>query len=188
MSEIRFFGPNWAPRNWMPCDGSLLPISNFTALFSLIGTSYGGDGRTTFALPDLRGRVIVGSGSGPGRTPRLIGQASGQENVTLTMLDMPSHTHLATTQLSSASVQIASTAPGTAGTPTAGSHPGVVVNADGDPVNIYAAGGNPVTSPVSGNANTQLSPSGGGQSHNNMQPWLCVMPIICIQGVYPSRN
>ncbi len=93
IGEIIMFGGNFAPRSWAFCDGQLLAISQYNALFSLFGTIYGGDGRTTFGLPDLRGRIPVHQGSGPGLTPRQIGTRSGSEQVTLTPQDLPSHTH-----------------------------------------------------------------------------------------------
>ncbi|MHA7129204.1 phage tail protein [Algoriphagus namhaensis] len=188
ISEIRFFGPTWAPRNWMPCAGQLLAISQYTAFFSLIGTIYGGDGRTSFALPDLRGRVVVGSGSGTGLSPRSNGQSGGAESIHLNVLEMPSHNHAATTTLSSASVQIATSASGTTNTPAAGNHPGLVTDVNGDPVNMYASGGSPISSQVTGSASTQIANQGGSQAHQNMQPWLSVLPIICFQGIFPSRS
>ena len=97
ISEIRLFGPVWAPRNWLSCSGQLLSIAQYTAFFSLIGTLYGGDGRTSFGLPDLRGRVAVGAGLGPGLTPRSNGQAGGVEGVTLNTLEIPAHNHSAQT-------------------------------------------------------------------------------------------
>lgn len=188
ISEIRFFGPNWAPRNWFACQGQILPIAQYSAFFSLIGTMYGGDGRSTFGLPDLRGRVIVGIGAGPGRTPRNSGQAGGSEMVTLNVLEMPTHNHAANTTLSGASAQIASSAAGSTGTPSAGIYPGVVTDVNGDPVNVYGSGGNPITSAVSGNAATQIGNTGGNQAHENMQPWQAILPIICFQGIFPSRS
>lgn len=188
ISEIRYFGPNWAPRSWMPCDGRLLSISQFSAFFSLIGTIYGGDGRTTFAVPDLRGRVAVGAGSGPGRTPRTNGQFGGVETVTLNILEMPSHNHAAATALGSASAQIGISGPGSTGTPAAGSYPGIATDVNGDALNLYGNSGNPITAPVSGNATTNIGMNGGNRSHQNMQPWLSVLPIICYQGIFPSRS
>jgi len=93
LGEIRTFGFNFCPRGWAPADGALLPIAQNTALFSLLGTTYGGDGRSTFALPDLRGRVAINAGQGPGLSDRQLGERGGQETVTLTALQMPTHTH-----------------------------------------------------------------------------------------------
>ncbi len=188
ISEIRYFGPTWAPRNWFSCSGQLLSIAQFTAFFSLIGTVYGGDGRTTFAVPDLRGRVAVGAGNGPGLTPRVSGQGGGVEGVTLNVLEMPSHNHSATTSLSTAGAQIAATGPGSTGTPTQGTYPGAATDINGDAVNVYTNTGTPITSPVSGSATTTVGFNGNSQPHENMQPWLSVLPIICYQGVFPSRN
>ena len=99
IAEIIMFGGNFAPRSWAFCDGQLLPISQNTALFSLLGTIYGGDGRTTFALPDLRGRVPMHQGNGPGLTPRNLGSKGGEENVALNQQQMPSHTHAAVVEV-----------------------------------------------------------------------------------------
>jgi microcystin-dependent protein len=98
IGEVTWFAGNFAPRGWAFCDGQLLPIANYQALFSILGTTYGGDGRTTFALPDARGRSILHKGSGPGLTPRLLGQKLGSENELLTVAKMPSHSHSITSQ------------------------------------------------------------------------------------------
>ncbi|WP_289028545.1 tail fiber protein, partial [uncultured Algoriphagus sp.] len=104
LSTIMGWGPTWAPRGWSLCQGQLIAISQFTAVFSLIGTIYGGDGRTTFALPDLRGRVAIQQGLGPGLSDRRLGQKGGQENHTLVQSEMPSHTHTARATASNASI------------------------------------------------------------------------------------
>ncbi|MBL3658258.1 phage tail protein [Fulvivirga sediminis] len=194
ISEIRYFGPNWAPRNWFPCDGRLLAISQFTAFYSLIGTLYGGDGRTTFALPDLRGRVPVGSGGGPGLTPRSNGQRGGIQSVTLNITEIPSHSHSATTSNpiangATATVKVNNSASNTI-TPE-GNYPGLSQAAP-----IYETSSNAtmandavVISNISFNPiQTTIGLTGGNSSHENMQPWTCVLPIICYQGEYPSRN
>lgn len=189
ISEIRYFGPVWSPRNWFSCSGQLLSIAQFTAFFSLIGTLYGGDGRTSFGVPDLRGRVAVGSGAGPGLTPRVNGQAGGIEGVTLTTLEMPSHNHGASTSISSAGVAVAKNGPVDANSPAVGSLPGAgVSDINGDPINTYASTGADITSAISGVATTQVGLTGGNLPHQNMQPWLSVLPIICYQGIFPSRN
>ncbi|WP_375580419.1 tail fiber protein [Marivirga tractuosa] len=194
ISEIRYFGPNWAPRNWMPCDGRLLPISQYTAFFSLIGTLYGGDGRTTFAIPDLRGRVPIGMGNGPGLTPRSNGQMGGFQSVTLNALEMPAHNHTAQTSnptVSSATATIRANTSASSGTNPSGNYPGIdqvgpIYNstANGtmasDAVQINSIDFNPI--------NTTIGMAGGNQSHENMQPWTCLNPIICYIGIYPSRN
>lgn len=188
LSEIRYWAPTWVPRNWASCSGQLLSISSYTAVFSLIGTLYGGDGRTTFALPDLRGRVAVGAGNGPGLTPRSNGQRSGSEEVTLTTANLPSHNHAAQTTLGSALLQIASTGAGHTGTPAQGTYPGVATDVNGDQINLYTNTGTPVTSSISGSATTTVFNQGGSLPHENQQPFLVVTPIICLYGIYPSRN
>ncbi len=115
LGTIFFFGFNFAPRGWSTCEGQLLSISQNSALFSLLGTYYGGNGQTTFALPDLRGRYPMGQGQGPGLTPRTIGEASGRESVQLTLNEMPSHTHTARAASSSSSKSPAGNVPGFTG-------------------------------------------------------------------------
>ncbi len=167
VAEIRIFAGNFAPRGWAFCNGQLLPISQNTALFSLIGTTYGGDGRTTCALPNLEGRAPMHPGRGPGLTPRSLGESGGSDTVTLTEAQMPPHTHGAT----------AVVAPGNDATP-ADNYParGVGVNAYSDAT--------PDTSMASG----AVSAAGGGVPHNNMQPFLTVNFIIALVGLYPSRS
>ncbi len=165
---IWMFAGNFAPRNWAICDGTLLNISQNQALYSILGTYYGGDGRTTFALPDLRGRAAMGSGSGQGLTPRQIGQKLGVETVTLQTNEIPSHTHITTIGVDPT--------PGQEASPT---NHGIAAHAGGFSESIEAdnfLGG--VTT-----ANT-----GGNGAHNNIQPSSVVNYIICIYGNYPSRN
>ncbi|MGB1207370.1 MAG: phage tail protein [Chitinophagales bacterium] len=164
IGQIQAFGFNFAPRGWAKCDGQLLPISQNTALFSLLGTTYGGDGRTTFALPDLRGRLPMHQGQGAGLSNHPIGQQSGQEQVTLTSVEMPSHNH------SLHGIRKAGQ--------SAGPKYGVVRN-------DYA--------PSDGTPNVSLGtdtvmPTGGGQPHNNMQPYLAVNYCIALEGAFPARN
>ncbi len=170
LGEVRLFAGNFAPRTWAYCDGQLLSISQNTALFSILGTTYGGDGRTTFALPDLRGRVPVGPRNGPGLSSVRLGQKTGTESVTLTIAQIPSHNHTAVA---------GATSPvgrgGSSSTPTA---------------KYWADGGNYATT-----KNTQMATdavtvgdTGGSQSHENRQPSLGLNYIICTQGVFPSRN
>ncbi len=194
ISTIVGWGPTWAPRNWFSCSGQLLAISQYTAFFSLIGTLYGGDGRTSFGLPDLRGRVPMGSGSGPGLTPRSNGQKSGAEYVTLNILEIPSHNHAAS--LSNASVAVpASTADGTTNSPTGNVLATGVTPANG-PVppgvaNIYAGASTANTSLGGAAAVTgsvTVGYTGGNQSHLNLQPFQVILWIICYQGIFPSRN
>ncbi len=190
ISEIRYFGPTWAPRNWFPCQGQLLSIAQFTAFFSLIGTLYGGDGRTSFGVPDLRGRVAVGAGTGPGLTPRVNGQAGGIERVTLNTLEMPSHNHSATMTGSISASMNVSNAPGIATTPSAGSS----IGAEAAPSSFFynnEAPNTPLSAgsvTVSNSLQSSIGLTGGNQSHENMQPFQVVLPIICYQGIFPSRN
>ncbi|MEO0558929.1 MAG: tail fiber protein [Bacteroidota bacterium] len=146
-------GFNFAPRGWALCDGTLLPINQYQALFSLLGTIYGGDGRTTFALPDLRGRMPMHVGTGPGLSPRSQGQRSGSETETLTTGQVPAHSHPVS------QVQVRGTGSETVG---------------------LATGGDQGTSAT--------ATSGGGQSHNNMPPFLVVNFVIALQGLFPSRS
>lgn len=169
LGEIRMFIGNFAPLGWALCDGQLLAITSNTALFSLIGTTYGGDGRTTFALPDLRGRFPMHPGMGPGLSPRSLGQRGGQESVTLTEMQMPAHTHTAN----------ASSADADQVSPTG---------------NVWAAEPAGSTALYHNAApNTSMNPqaigvAGGNHSHDNMSPFLCVNFIIALEGIYPSRN
>ena len=162
------FGGNFAPRGWALCDGQLLSISQNDALFSIIGTIYGGDGRTTFGLPDLRGRVPMHSGNGPGLTPRPLGQKSGTEQNTLNVNQIPSHNHTASLP-----------AKEEANTETPNGHV------------IAGAGFNGFGSAP--DAGINMAPftttnTGSSQPINNMQPYQCVNFIIALQGIYPSRN
>jgi microcystin-dependent protein len=175
LGEIRMFGGNFAPRGWAFCNGQLLPISSNTALFSLLGTTYGGDGRTTFALPDLRGRVPMHWGQGPGLSSRSLGESSGSESVTLTSSQMPAHTHSAVATVN-------------ASARSDGSSPSGAVPADGGGNNIYSSAPDGSTTMNGGMVSTQIGAAGGSQPHANLQPFLCVSFIIALQGIFPSRN
>ena len=170
LAQIVMFAGNFAPRGWAFCDGQLLPINQNQAVFSLLGTTYGGDGRTTFGLPDMRGRVSVHPGSGPGLTSRTLGQKGGSENNTLNVNQMPAHNHTVTLR-------------------------GTGVNGTlAKPQNNHLAGGTTIYGPAGGTltnmaADAAISANtGGGQAVNNMEPFLCVNYIIALQGVFPSRN
>ena len=168
LGEIMLVPYNFAPRGWTLCQGQLLAISSNTALFSLLGTTYGGDGRTTFGLPELRGRYAMSSGTGPGLSPRSLGQRSGAEQVTLSETQMPSHTH--TPQLR-ASEEASDT----------GKPEGNVL-ASGP---VYHTG---AATHDMGSSSITSANAGGGQSVNNMPPFLVLNYCIALQGVFPSRN
>ncbi len=166
IAEIRIFAGNFAPRGWAFCDGQLLPISQNTALFSLIGTTYGGDGRTTTALPNLQGRAPMHPGRGPGLTSRRLGQRGGVETVTLTEAQMPNHTHT-----------------------LVGNNENE--GEDNDPQNNYTGGDNGIyaaANNLQAMKGNSLVAQGGGQAHNNLQPFLVLTFIIALVGLYPSRS
>lgn len=167
VAEIRIFPFNFAPRGWAWCDGQLMPLSQNTALFSLLGTTYGGNGKSNFALPDLQGRAPMHPGQGPGLSLHDLGETGGSETVTLLESEIPSHSH----------AMRASQADGLEGTP-AGQDA-----ATGIGVNMYAAPGAIVQ--MSGQA---LAPAGGDQPHNNLQPFLTFYFCIALQGVFPPRG
>lgn len=166
VGEIRMFAGNFAPAGWMFCDGQLLPISENETLFQLIGTTYGGDGQNTFALPDLRGRVPVHQGTFQGMSWN-VGLAGGVEQVTLTTQQIPAHSHAV----------LASTATGTSRNPVPDAAPAV---AAGD---AYVSSLDPV--PLNAQA---ITSTGGSQPHENMQPFLSINFIISLFGVYPSQS
>lgn len=166
VAEIRIFGGTFAPRGWAFCNGQLLPVSQYTALFSLIGTTYGGDGRSTTALPDLQGRAPMHPGRGPGLTQRRLGERGGAETVTLSEAQMPAHTHTAR-----------------------------VTEEDGrdnDPRdNVYPGAGDQMWGAATGlrsMSDQSLAETGGSGPHNNMQPYLAMSFIIALVGLYPSRS
>lgn len=169
VGEIRMFAGNFAPRSWAFCDGQLLAVSQNDALFSLLGTIYGGDGRTTFGLPDMRGRIPIHAGSGPGLTPRKLGAKSGAENVTLTTNELPNHTH----NVNASDQQGSSTSPANQ-----------FFGQEG--LNVYHAA--PLSSNVTNLKSSAVTPVGGSQSHSNLMPALCVNFIIALYGIYPSRQ
>ncbi|PWJ58075.1 microcystin-dependent protein [Dyadobacter jejuensis] len=167
VAEIRIFPFNFPPRGWSWCNGQLLPLSQNTALFSLLGTTYGGDGRTTFALPDLQGRAPMHSGRGPGLTLRRLGEKGGTEKVTLLESEIPAHSH--TVGLTPQPGEIADPSAHT----IARSSNGAVFKAGNPTVNMSAS---------------SIASSGGGQPHNNLQPYLTTYFCIALQGVYPQRG
>ncbi|MEM7357658.1 MAG: tail fiber protein [Pseudomonadota bacterium] len=171
-AEVRIFAGNFAPRGWAFCNGQLLPIAQNTALFSLIGTTYGGDGRTTTALPNLQGRAPMHPGRGPGLTSRRLGQRGGAEMITLSEAQMANHTH----QLRASNDDIEEEG-GDKG-PTNGYTARMQANQS-----IYSGATNLVDM-----ASESLSNTGGSQAHNNMQPFLTLSFIIALVGLYPSRG
>lgn len=188
VGEMMLAGYNFCPRGYLPAAGQLLPISQNEALYSLLGTTYGGDGRTTFALPDLRGRTPVGSGQGPGLSDIRIGAKSGAEQVTMSQAQLPSHTHSAATTVT-ADVKARATSQ-TAG---AISPAGNVLAGTGSGSEIYDAGPadqNMGDSAIQANvsATTTVSPTGGSQPVNIRDPYLGMNWCIATQGIYPSRS
>lgn len=168
IGEIKMFGGNFAPRGWAMCDGQLLSVSQNTALFSLLGTTYGGDGRTTFGLPDLRGRVPIHAGNGPGLSPRRLGEKSGAETNVLSLANLPSHSHTINAVMEDGNQSL----------PT-GNLPAGTKLLDTE------------YSDTSGNTTmnaAMVNNTGNSQAVNNMQPYQAVNYIIALVGVYPSRN
>jgi len=161
------FAGNFAPRGWAFCDGQLLAVSQNDALFSLLGTTYGGDGRTTFGLPDMRGRVPLHAGQGPGLSNRRLGAKGGTEKVTLTVNQLPSHSH----------PLAATTAAGTDNNAT-----GKMLS-ESPTVEWYFE-----TAATANMATSSITNVGGSRSHTNLSPFLCVNYIIAMFGIYPSRH
>jgi microcystin-dependent protein len=184
LGEIRIFAGNFAPRFWQFCNGQLLSIANNQALFSLIGTTYGGDGRTTFGLPDLRGRIPVGTGQGPGLQEWTLGEIQGTETVTMLSSNLASHTHAATSALS------VSSAAGSANSPSsnyfAAAQGRDTVTGQGVQVNVYATA--PTGPGPFSEASAQVAVSGSSSPINNIQPTLALNFIIAVEGIYPSRG
>lgn len=171
VAEIRIMGFNFPPTGWAFCNGQLMPISQNTALFSLLGTFYGGDGKSTFALPDLQGNAAMQQGQGSGLSDRFLGEASGVPNVTLLQSEMPFHDHFMTAWASD---------PGTLFGPNVAVTSNLARSNNGA---IYNASVNTVTQM----APQALAPNGGGLPHNNMQPYLTLNFCIALQGVFPAR-
>jgi microcystin-dependent protein len=162
VGEIRMFAGNFAPAGWMFCEGQLLPISEYETLFNLIGTTYGGDGQSTFALPDLRGRIPLHFGNG-----FTLAETGGVETVTLTVSQIPAHSH----------PLLASSSPGNANTPVGN------LTAESPTINVY------IQDVTNSNMNpAAITSTGGSQPHNNFQPYLCVDFIISLFGIFPSQT
>jgi microcystin-dependent protein len=206
IGEISYVGFNFAPNGWMQCNGQLLSISQYSALFSLLGTTYGGNGQTNFALPDLRGKVAIHQGQSPGGSTFTIGESAGFENITLTIGNMPAHTHPATaTSTSTSTVNAGATATSTLkaassepATNTAqgnslptGSRGTALYSTSAPSVSMNAAS---IETTLSGigittttNTNVIVGIAGGSQPFSIMQPYTVVNCIIATEGVYPSR-
>ena len=167
VAEIRIFPFNFAPRGWAWCDGQLLPLSQNTALFSLLGTTYGGNGKSNFALPDLQGRAPMHPGQGPGLSLHDLGETGGSETVTLLESEIPSHSHAARAATS------------------LGDNPNPAGNSLSRYVNAYQS---TINTNVVSMAPEALPPAGGDQPHNNLQPYLTFYFAIALQGVFPPRG
>ena len=179
IGEVKIFGFNFAPRGYATCQGQILSIAQNTALFSLLGTTYGGNGQTTFALPDLQGRSPIGQGQGPGLSPIVMGQIAGVENTTLLLTNLPPHNHPAT----ATSALFAENLPGDSGTPTGrmlGGIPNGYLTPDAAPNKQLSA--EAVTTTVTVGVN------GGGQPFNIRNPYLGINYSIALEGIFPSRN
>jgi microcystin-dependent protein len=182
IAEIRMFAGNFAPRNWAFCAGQTIAIASNTAFFSLLGTNYGGDGQTTFSIPDLRGRVPVGTGQGPGLANVVLGEVSGTSSVTLLSANMPSHTHTGT--LTASNTTATNPGPGTTDARVLGRS----VDRGGTAVPlIYAPAGSALNAPL-GAGSVTVGSTGGSQPFSNMQPYLGMNYIICMFGIFPARN
>jgi microcystin-dependent protein len=167
VGEIMLFAGNYAPRGWALCNGQLLPINQNQALFALLGTTYGGNGVTTFALPDLRGRVPMHAGQGPGLSNRLLGEQAGAETHTLTVAEMPAHSHAASAR---------------AGNGTSASPGGLLPARDPAGTPHYGSGPDTTLAPEA------IGVAGGSQPHENMQPYLVINYCIALQGVFPPQS
>jgi microcystin-dependent protein len=168
VAEIRIFPFNFAPRGWAWCDGQLLPLSQNTALFSLLGTTYGGNGKSNFALPDLQGRVPMHPGQGPGLSLHDLGETGGSDTVTLIESEIPAHSHVVNAAI----------------TPASQRNPSDAVLARSRNATVYQ---NTVTQ-LTSMAPQAIAPAGGDQPHNNMQPYLTFYFCIALQGVFPPRG
>jgi microcystin-dependent protein len=167
VGEIRMFGGNFAPAGWAFCHGQLLPISENETLFNLIGTTYGGDGQSTFALPDLRGRIPIHQGTGPGGSTRILGEAAGSESLYLTVNQIPAHSHAVQNAATSAAADRRNPKGAKFAKPR---EPAYAAPGTGSPLDTITSGA-----------------TGGSQPHENMQPFLCISFIISLYGIFPSQ-
>ena len=181
IGTILLFAGNFAPRGWALCQGQLMPISQYQALFSILGTTYGGDGRTTFALPDLRGRMAIQQGQGPGLQHYQLGARGGVENVTLTQTQIPTHSHTGTVKINTGpDTQITNVSEGNIFAHDA--------KRGADALPIYTSQG-PNATMNDQAASLTINPSvGGGQGHENRPPFLALNYVICLVGTFPSRS
>ena len=185
IGTIQPFGFNFAPLGWATCQGQTMSIAQNSALFSLLGTTYGGNGQTTFALPDLQGRMPVGQGTGSGLSPRPIGEVSGFENATLTTNNMPAHTHPVT---STFGVQVAGTNSNPVNAPTATNN---ILGASGAAAGSATIWSDALTNPVGMggvSGSVQVGAAGGSLPFSLMNPFLVLNFCIALQGIFPSRN
>jgi microcystin-dependent protein len=195
IGEIRMFGGSFAPRGWQLCQGQVLPISTYDTVYTILGTTYGGDGVNTFALPGLGGRIAIGTGQGSGTSNYYLGMVTGTENVTLLTPSTPAHNHAAS--VTTDNVAVSATATLSAATSAGSSTPAnCFLGTDGAGA-FYTNTGTLV--PLASNtitvtgftgpaATVSLAPVGGTQPHNNIQPYTTVNYIICLEGIFPSRN
>jgi microcystin-dependent protein len=171
VGEIRLFGGNYIVQDWLPCDGRVLPVMSYQLLFAVLGAVWGGNGSTTFALPDLRGRIPIGQGTGPGLTPRVFGATGGSQTVQLAAAQIPAHSHVANTQASAATVT----------TPT-GNLPAQVQAPD---AGYFQDAKKAATFEYS---NTMIVAAGGDQPHDNIMPSLPLTYMIAVEGTFPTRQ
>ena len=208
LGEIRWVGFNFAPVGWAKCDGQLLSISQNTALFALLGTTYGGNGQTTFALPDFRGRTMVHQGQGPGLSDRVQGEQGGTESHTLTITEMPAHSHGgglhshsipslgvsigassgAATQATAAGNVLATAALAPGGNGNGNNNSKVTTIYNAGPADVTLGAGSATVAGATGNASGGSLVEGGGQPHPTMPPFLAANCIIAVQGIFPSRQ
>lgn len=170
LGEVRLFAGNFAPRDWAICNGQLLAISNNSALFSILGTIYGGDGQTTFALPDMRGRVVVGTGTGPGLSPKQLGVKSGFELNYLNIGNLPPHNHTSSFKVSTQDGEE--------------SNPSGQYLAKNENAELYLDTSNATMAADC----VEINNTGSGIGVNNMQPFIAINYVICLLGLYPSRS
>jgi microcystin-dependent protein len=177
IGQLMIFAGNFAPRGWATCDGQILSIAHNTALFSLLGTTYGGNGQTTFALPDLRGRVPMHVGTGPGLSSYVLGEVSGVETVTLINTQMPAHNHTVTNVINAAYGPQS---------PTDNPSGAVPAGTGGGPTVYNSSSDGTTMNPAM--LQTTIGMAGGNQPHENRQPYLVMTFCIALQGIFPSRN